>query len=187
MTARLTPPDPPLSDGVVTLRLWTERDVRELVAAVNDPEIARWILTVQLPFGEKDARAFLRRARDLWRDGTRPSFAVCAAGDGDVLGNVNLRSDGWRRGEIGYWVRKDARGRGVATRALRLISIWALCDLGLRRVQLHADVENVASQRVAERAGYTREGVLRAWLEVNGESRDHVLYSLLADDLGAEV
>jgi [ribosomal protein S5]-alanine N-acetyltransferase len=93
-----------------------------------------------------------------------------------------MRSEGDGRFEVGYWVRRERRRRGIASRALRLISAWALGDLGAARVQLHTDVENVPSQRVAENAGYTREGVLRSWLEHRGERRDHVLYSLLATD-----
>jgi ribosomal-protein-alanine N-acetyltransferase len=70
----------------------------------------------------------------------------------------------------------------VATRALRLISAWAIEALGAGRLQLHADVDNVASHRVAERAGYSREGILRGWIEQHGERRDHVLYSLLPSE-----
>jgi len=75
-----------------------------------------------------------------------------------------------------------ARGRGIASRALRLVSAWALDELGVGRLQLHADVENVPSQRVAERAGYVREGVVRGWIEMRGERRDHLVYSLLPRD-----
>jgi [ribosomal protein S5]-alanine N-acetyltransferase len=87
----------------------------------------------------------------------------------------------WKRAEVGYWVRADARGRGIGSRALVLVSDWAFVH-GYRRLQLHADVDNVASQRVAEKAGYRREGVLRAWIELNGVPRDHVMYSLLESD-----
>jgi len=101
---------------------------------------------------------------------------------GELFGGIGLRSEGDGRVEVGYWVRREERGRKVASRALRLISAWALDGLGVARVQLHADVENVPSQRVAENAGFTREGVLRSWLEHRGERRDHVLYSLLATE-----
>jgi RimJ/RimL family protein N-acetyltransferase len=81
--------------------------------------------------------------------------------------------------EIGYWLAPEARGRGAATRALRLLSSWALRELPIARLQLTTDVENDASQRVATRAGFTREAVLRAWFDDRGERRDAVMFSLL--------
>jgi len=105
-----------------------------------------------------------------------------AAAAGELLGGVALRPDDERRAEVGHWVRRERRGEGVATRAVRLLSAWAIGELGFARIQLHCDVENVASQRVAEKAGYAREGILRAWLEVDGDPRDHVLYSVLASE-----
>jgi RimJ/RimL family protein N-acetyltransferase len=82
---------------------------------------------------------------------------------------------------VGYWVRADARGRGIGSRALALAAEWGFAH-GYRRLQLHADVENLASQRVAEKAGFRREGVLRAWIEQNGVPRDHVMYSRIESD-----
>jgi RimJ/RimL family protein N-acetyltransferase len=89
-------------------------------------------------------------------------------------------------GEIGYWARADARARGVTTRALVLLSRRALQRDGLARVQIRADIENHASCRVAEKAGFTREGVLRSahWNARLGRRQDWALYSLLPTDLG---
>jgi len=80
-------------------------------------------------------------------------------------------------------VGREARGRGVATRALRLIAAWAVEEIGAGRVQLYTDPANEASQRVAEKAGFRREGMLRSWTEIKGSRRDVVMYSLLPDDL----
>jgi RimJ/RimL family protein N-acetyltransferase len=164
-----------LSDGEVTVRSWRAADLDELVAAVNDPEIARWMPAIPHPYSQADGRAYLARAST--REGT---FAVVDAGTGRLLGGITVNAQNWGRAEIGYWVRADARDRGVASRALTLVATWGLGRY--RRLQLHADVENVASQRVAENAGFRREGVLRAWIEQNGSQRDHVLYSLLQGD-----
>jgi RimJ/RimL family protein N-acetyltransferase len=164
-----------LSDGEVTIRSWREDDLDDLVAAINDQEIARWMPMIPHPYSEADGRAYLARAPR--REG---AFAVVAADDGRLLGGITVNAQNWGRAEIGYWVRADARGRGVASGALLLASRWALERH--RRLQLHADVENVASQRVAEKVGFRREGVLRSWIEQNGTPRDHVLYALLRDD-----
>ena len=87
--------------------------------------------------------------------------------------------------EIGYWVARDARGRGFATRALRLLAGWLLDEMALARLQLQADLRNEASQRVAEKVGFTREGVLRSsrFNVRRGERVDVVLFSLLPGEL----
>ena len=89
-----------------------------------------------------------------------------------------------RTGHIGYWVARHARGRGVATRALRTLCRWALTELGLQRLELVTDPENRASHRVAENVGFRREGVLRSHLEHrDGRRRDSVMFSLLPGEL----
>jgi RimJ/RimL family protein N-acetyltransferase len=88
------------------------------------------------------------------------------------------------RGRIGYWVAAGARGRGVCTRALRLLARFGLDELGLVRLELITDPDNVASQRVAEKVGFRREGVLRAHLRhPDGRIRDSVMFSLLPGEL----
>ena len=81
--------------------------------------------------------------------------------------------------EVGYWLRREARGHGAATTAVRLVAGWAFGELGIGRLNLQTAPENLASQRVAERAGFTREGLLRAWLPTATGRRDSVMFSLL--------
>jgi [ribosomal protein S5]-alanine N-acetyltransferase len=87
--------------------------------------------------------------------------------------------------EVGYWVKAEARGRGVATEAVRLISRWAPGQLGMARVQLGTHPENVASEKVAIKAGFKREGVLRSLRENKGVRVDLVFFSLLPADLSS--
>jgi RimJ/RimL family protein N-acetyltransferase len=186
---RIVPPDPPLSDGVVTLRPWEERDAPEIVAACQDDEIARWLDQVPQPYTDVDARAYLSMTRRGWSESTHASFAVTGATTGELLGSLGVH---WldldqRVAEIGYWVRREARGRGVAARAVRLAARWAFEQCGMLRLQLRADEHNVASQRVAERTGFRREGVLRS-VRYNARQRrrvDFVIYSLLPGELEA--
>jgi RimJ/RimL family protein N-acetyltransferase len=84
---------------------------------------------------------------------------------------------------LGYWVRTSAAGRGVASAATVLIAHYGLQVVGLKRIEILADVENLASQRVAEKAGAMREGRLRNRLFHHHEVHDGVLFSLIADDL----
>jgi RimJ/RimL family protein N-acetyltransferase len=86
--------------------------------------------------------------------------------------------------EVGYWVAAAARGRSVGSRATGLLSRWALETLGMDRVELLANPMNEASQRLAERAGFTREGLLRAYRRRKGEREDLIMFSLLAGDIG---
>jgi RimJ/RimL family protein N-acetyltransferase len=164
-----------VEDDVVRLRPFEESDVPAIVDACRDPEIPRWT-AVPSPYSEADARAWLA-------SGEEESFAVVDRASGELLGSIGVRYLDGGIGEVGYWVKREARGRGVATRALGLVARWALVEKGLGRFQLRADVANEPSQRVAEKAGFVREGVLRSALAFKGERRDVVMYSLLPDDL----
>jgi RimJ/RimL family protein N-acetyltransferase len=101
-----------------------------------------------------------------------------------VLGASGLHgfSPNTGRCYVGYWLAADARGRGLITRALRLLCEFAFGQLGVARIELWADPANSASIAVAERLGFQREGLMHSFLEVKGERRDMWTYSLLQDD-----
>jgi len=184
----IRPPDPPLDDGVVALRPWRKDDVSVLPGLIDgDPEIERWLDLMPSPYSRRDAREWVARATDAWRSGHYLPFAMLDAGTGAVVGGLGFNSIDAENatGEIGYWLTAAARGRGLTTRALRLVTQWGFDALGLERVQVRAEVENVASCRVAERAGFRREGVIRS-ARFNarlGRRMDFVLYSALPGEL----
>jgi RimJ/RimL family protein N-acetyltransferase len=158
-------------------------DAAAIEAACQDPAISRWIPFVPSPYTRADAEAYLRDC--IGSDETRHPFAVVDATTGELLGSIDMgvNSQGYR-GHIGYWVVASARGRGICTRALRLLSAWALEHLELIRLELITDPDNVASQRVAEKVGFRREGVLRRHLRhPDGRVRDSVLFSLLPGEV----
>jgi RimJ/RimL family protein N-acetyltransferase len=185
---RLAPPEPPLADEVVALRPWRADDAPVVVAALDgDPEIARWLDQVPQPYGLDQAREYLAACRRGWEEGAGASFAVLDAAGDHALGSLGIRLADLPDGvaEAGYWTAREARGRGVATRALRLAARWILGHEGIERLQLRTDALNVGSQRVAEKAGFTREGVLRS-LHYNprlGRRVDYVMFSLLPGEL----
>ena len=156
-------------DGIV-LRPFTEEDVAAVTEGCQDPEVARWI-PVPVPYTEEDARAFIASASDQW--------AIADAESGELLGGIGWRVVDQGNVQIGYWVKRTARGRGVATTALRLLARRAVEQLGAARVQLLAEPENYASRRVAEKAGFKPEGTLRHYLDVRGERRDGIMFALL--------
>jgi RimJ/RimL family protein N-acetyltransferase len=184
---RVRPPRPPLSDGVVTLRPWTNDDVPDIALACRDVEITRWLDDVPAPYTRGDARAYVAATRRGWREGTLWAFAITDSASGEVLGScgVSWQDEPHGVAEIGYWVRAEGRRRGVATRAVRLAAGWVFGECGVRRLQLRADALNEASQRVAERAGFTREGVLRSvrYSSRQGRRVDFVIFSLLPEEL----
>ena len=169
-----------LTDGTVTLRSWSEHDLEAIVECIDgDPEISRWLDQVPQPYTHADARAYIE---GLDRE---ESFAVTDAASGRVLGAIGLGHPQDGVSEIGYWIRADARGRGLTTVALALLARAALAREDVERVQLRADIDNVPSRRVAEKVGFRLEGVLRSahWNPRLGRRQDWAMYSLLPGEL----
>jgi RimJ/RimL family protein N-acetyltransferase len=174
----------PLVDSPTALRPWRDEDVAGIVAACQDPDISRWT-RVPWPYGEADARAYMLARHNAIRTATGASFAIVRADDDtQLLGSISLIGFEWEhaRCEVGYWLSRDARGAGHATRALRLICRWGFEQLGVERVGLLAATGNPASQRVAERSGFAREAVLRSYLVGRDGRQDMVMFSLLANE-----
>lgn len=159
------------------LRRWREDDVPAIHAACQDPELLRWLPLVPRPYTLEHARAYVADP-----DGPY-SYAIEDAGR--LVGSIALRVDEQNAtGNLGYWCAAEARGRGITTRALRLLCRYGLEELGLGRLELITDPDNAASQRVAEKVGFRREGVLRSHLRhPDGHRRDSVMFSLLPGEL----
>jgi RimJ/RimL family protein N-acetyltransferase len=157
-----------------------EGDLPAIARAASDAEILKWF--------DLDTRSpadYLAAKREAWAEGTGASFAICDATRPDTcLGHVFIERDDDGRGSVGYWLLEEGRGKGRATRAVGLMASWALPGMRLGRLQLHTDPDNVESQRVAERTGFTREGVLSGYTgRTDGTRADAVVYSLLPQDL----
>jgi RimJ/RimL family protein N-acetyltransferase len=172
-----------LSDGDVRLRLHADADIPAIVEACQDPEIPRWT-RVPDEYTESDALEWFDR-QDRRRDEGEALELLIVEDETDALlgsiGFVSLDHEE-RVGELGYWLARDARGRGVATRALHLISRWAFDALPVDRISIVAQSDNERSRRLAERAGFTYEGVLRSYTLIKGRRRDIAMYSLLRDE-----
>jgi RimJ/RimL family protein N-acetyltransferase len=171
------------ADGIV-LRPWRLDDAHAVTAACQDPEIARWIPLIPIPYREEHARAFLEDSVRRFESGEGYAFAVLDSETGALAGSIAIRVQPFSSGHVGYWVVREARGRGVATAALKALCRWAVAHLGLKRLELVTDPENVGSQRVAEKAGFRREGIMRSALEYqDGRRTDSVLFSMLPGEL----
>lgn len=178
---------PALGDDVVTLRLPAARDVDAITDACQDPDIPRFT-RVPSPYGRQDATAFVAQTERGWAAGTTAIFAIAEATTDVVIGSIGLMRIAEDRAvaEIGYWVARDVRRRGIATRAVRLVSTWGVCRIGIARIELMTRVENLGSQRVATSAGFTREGLLRSYVDLGHGLVDVVMFSLVAADLACE-
>jgi RimJ/RimL family protein N-acetyltransferase len=148
-------PDPPLADEEIALAPFGEADLDALVEACNDPAIAQYTF-IPAPYARADAELFVSGQAERRRAGEAIDLAIRSRRDGGLFGATGLRVFRPERAscEIGYWVAAEFRGHGVAPRAVSMLADWALRSLPLTRIELTPDVENRASHRVAEKAGF---------------------------------
>jgi RimJ/RimL family protein N-acetyltransferase len=158
------------SGPALALRRWTVDDVGPLLEVYRDPAIRRW---VQVPIGtSEEAAAWVAAQQDGWRTGDRLSFAVHEDSHG-LVGCVVLKKPNTKP-EVGYWTAPQARGLGVASRAVDALSVWAFSTYELDHIELLHRVDNVASCRVAEKAGYALRETLAATPNFPLEGHLHV-------------
>jgi [ribosomal protein S5]-alanine N-acetyltransferase len=177
-------PVPSLADDVVRLRPWHGSDVSAMLDAFADPWFQRF--SDWAPRTLAEAHDYLQQSERDRRCGERLELAIVLRQDPNVvLGGGSLNGVDLCQGTaaVGYWLAPGARRRGVACRAVRLVADWALHDLGLARLELTCGPDNEASQRVARRCGFSREGVLRSHMPFKDDRRDSVLFSLLPGEL----
>lgn len=183
-TTTTFPADTTLHGDGFVLRPLLETDAADVLRACTDELTQRW-LPLPSPYTIDDALSFISHfAPEAQRSGSGLVRAIEV--DGRLGGCIDLKKTDWpaRVSEVGYWVAPWARGAGLAGRATRGVAHWALREQGLERVELRAAPGNIGSQRAAERAGFTREGVLRNAGHVHEGRVDLIVYSLVRADLG---
>lgn len=154
----LTPPDPPLADGGLVLRIPREDDIPWIVRGCQDPEVPRWT-TIPAGYTEAHGREFVDETAVDWAQGTHARFAILLDGVGaGVVGLHNLLTG---VPEVGYWVGFWARRAGVASRAARLVVDWAFRELGCAELALKTMPGNTGSERVAASTGFVKGPVTR--------------------------
>jgi len=174
-------------DSPVGIRRFRPDDGPLLFAAVNESVsgLCRFMTWCHRDYSLEDSRAFVAKCNADWEKGKQYNFAIFDIRDETLLGCIALnRIDPVNRcGNIGYWVRRTRWRRGVATAATRLIAEFGLNELGLQRLEILVPRHNMASKRVAEKAGARFEGFLRKKLVLAGKTHDAHLYSLIPADL----
>jgi RimJ/RimL family protein N-acetyltransferase len=172
-------------DAALIPRTVAITEAYQALLEVNYERLARWFPGFGTPPALEGTRAALRRRGQAWLEGSQLPLAIAVkAEDGwRLVGEVNLLIDGpARSGEVGYWLDADFEGRGLVTRAVTQVLDQAFGPLGLRRVELRTNPTNKRSRSVAERLGFTQEGVLREAAAFPDERRDEVVYGLLASE-----
>jgi precorrin-6A synthase (deacetylating) len=170
----------PLTDGVVKVRPLTPADWPVLLAEANNEESLRWGFDGR-PMTEAEARHRTAEAVREWRRGRVARFVIVDAASGEGAGVLMvLRMGPPGVGVVGYGIVPAFRGGGFTSRALTLVCDWVFAHTDIQRLELGHKVGNVASGKAAERAGFTREGVLAGRLpNPDGTRSDEVSYCLL--------
>ena len=170
------------------LRPWSEADIDAITEACQDPLTQEYV-PLPVPYLRATAEAFVRETAPNGRAaGTDVVFGVFLVETGEVLAAVGLHrikdlgAGHGGSGEIGYWTAPGARGRGYMTEAVREVCRWGFEELELARLEWNAIAGNEGSWRVAQKAGFTREGTLRAWLVQRGVRKDAWIGSLLREE-----
>ena len=176
-----------LIEGPFLIRTLRQEDVSPLYEAARESiaEVSPWLPWCHENYSIEETREFIGSRELAAQGGEWYSFGIFEKDGGRFLGGVgiNFINRVHQMANLGYWVRTSAAGRGVATSATRAVARFGFEQLGLQRIEIVAAVDNIPSQRVAEKAGAVREGVLRKRFLIRGEPQDAVMFSLVPEDL----
>jgi ribosomal-protein-serine acetyltransferase len=183
-------PSVPRHTRRLELRPFRRRDAEALISAVGASidELVQWLPWAHRGYGRSEAVRFIRESNSAWAEGRAFDFTIRWRDESRPrLGNLSVwhTSRRERSAEIGYWVRSDATAQGIAAEAAARVVQIAIDELGLHRVTLRIATGNRASERVAEKLGFTREGLLRKEVLVAGEWMDHSLWAILDEEFRA--
>jgi [ribosomal protein S5]-alanine N-acetyltransferase len=168
-------PDPPLADDLVSLRAWRKTDIEAVVAASRDPYIPK-VTSVPTPFTKGAGERWLERQDVRSRSGLGVSLTIADPASDEAVGAVVLMHRGRGVYGLGYWLLPPARGRGRASRAVALVVGWAMGHPDVAELEALVEPWNERSARVVERAGFTRDRLLRGEVSVAGREADVVRY-----------
>ncbi len=179
------------SDGVIVLRPLRADDVTSMYDAVCESlaELKPWMSWAHDNYQKRETRDWITLAQARWNEGSYYGFAITEAQTQTFLGGLSLSQIHplYHFCNLGYWIRSTQRGHGYAGRATRLAARFAFERLKLIRVEIVVAVENEASQKVADKIGAHREGILHNRMVVGARVHDAVMYSLLPSDFGLAV
>ncbi|MFJ4825418.1 GNAT family N-acetyltransferase [Streptomyces bacillaris] len=167
--------------GGLEIRPWEDGDAPDFLAAYRDDEIRRW--HTRRPSTETQVHGWFAACRRDWQREKGAHWAV-ARGGGSVLGRIALRGFDFDDGvaDVAYWVVPGARGTGVASGALTVLTTWALREIGFHRLELDHSTRNAASCGVVTKCGYLLEGTKRSAAVHDGGRHDMHLHARVRDE-----
>ena len=147
-------------------------------------EFSRWMPWCHENYAIDESRTFIEKVEEHWQDETQFGFAIFGARTEEFLGGIGLNqpSKAHKFYNLGYWIRVSKQNRGIASEATRVLAETAFTDLTINRLEVLTALENITSQKAAEKSGATREGVLRKRLVIGGRVHDAVMFSFIGED-----
>lgn len=176
-----------LCDERVAIRPFLPADAQPVFEALQESraQVDPWLSDLAATRSVSDVEDYIARQPDVWASGHAYNFAILEHHTGTLLGGCGLTqiNSKHRFANMYYWVRTGHTSRGVATGAVRLLARFGFEVADLARVEIVVPVGNAASIRVAEKAGASREGLLRSRVLLHGALHDAVMFSLVQEDL----
>lgn len=177
-------PRPHLETDRLVLQKFSRRDMTTVDDAIKASlaDLHQWLPWARLDYTPSDTSSFIRESIQAWKEDRAWDYSIRLKDDPSThMGNISMWtvSKLGKIAEIGYWVRSDRTGEGICTEAVETLLEEAFNSMRYHKVVLRIAVGNDASDRVAEKLGFTREGVLREELLIRGNWVDHSLWSLL--------
>jgi RimJ/RimL family protein N-acetyltransferase len=167
----------------ISIRPYTLSDAPALFDAARESvgEAHLWLPWCHREYRREDAESWIRKQIGAFQQRTGFAFMIEDDQCGRFLGGCGISqiSELHRLANVGYWVRTSAAGQGVATGAVRLLADWAFANTNLERLEIVVAVGNGRSERVAEKAGASREGTMRSRLYIHDRPHDAVMYSIV--------
>ena len=170
-----------LEGAKITLRKLILEDAEQVYENVRKPEDRPWAYTIKDPYTLQDALDWIEKTHKDFETREAFQFAVVLKESGEVIGGAGLHSVNWdnRKAEVGYLIRKQDRGKGYATEAVRLLLEYAFKDLQLNKVGARMFAVNEASKKIVENCGFTLEGTFRKERYKDGIYYDELRYGML--------
>ena len=179
--------DNQISDNYITLRKYKQGDLADRYLAIKEnlTEISKWLAFCKPDYSEQQNLLWYVAYPKNWKRQIEFPLAIIENETGKYIGEciLNHINHLHKVANITYWIKKEFTGKGITTRAVKLIAKFGFENLGLRRLEIFMEPENLASIRVAEKAGAIKEGILRNRVLSGDVSKDAVMYSLIPTDL----
>jgi [ribosomal protein S5]-alanine N-acetyltransferase len=162
------------------LRPCSSKDEQSILKHANDKHIYKYTLKIPHPYKLKHARQWIKHCKKLEKQKKKAEFIFAIDVDGSAVGIMSLTNLESHKAEIGYWIGKEYWGRGIVTKAVRLITKFGFNELKLKRIYANIFSNNKASARVLQKNGYKREGIMKKFHLKDGKLIDAILYAKIS-------